>query len=286
MNRIGLTPHSAGILWYEKERGTFHPKTVTGDNVGNTKEGTDQINELFGKKLFDFPKPTSLLKFLIDTVVENNDLVVDFFAGSGSTGQAVYELNQTRNINARFILVQLNEQIEGDTEIGKNALSLGFSSIAEIAKERMRKVSRRLDAANGEIDRGFKIFKLARSNYKIWDDIKDHDISKVEKTMELFNQNPLREDWSKNKLLTEIILMEGYPLNSKVSIAKIGDNKIYTFSSELLANELLVCLDSKIYIELVEKIHLRKGTIFICLDSAVSDHDKLRLSDKGLIKTI
>src|SRR5690606_35631694 len=111
--------NSQGILWYEKERGTIHPKTVLPEEVGNTKTGTDEIIKLFGRKIIDFPKPYQLIKFLIDVACEKEDLILDFFAGSGTTAQAVLELNKEDGGNMKFILVQLPEKTAEDSEAYK-----------------------------------------------------------------------------------------------------------------------------------------------------------------------
>src|SRR5690606_23775982 len=132
--------NSQGILWYEKERGTIHPKTVLPEEVGNTKTGTDEIIKLFGRKIIDFPKPYQLIKFLIDVACEKEDLILDFFAGSGTTAQAVLELNKEDGGNRKFILVQLPEKIAEDSE----AYKAGYKTIADICKERIRKVIQKM----------------------------------------------------------------------------------------------------------------------------------------------
>ena len=112
--------NSAGILWYEKERSTIHPKTVLPDTVGNTKTGSDEIIDIFGTKLFDFPKPSSLEKLLVGIcATKTNDIILDFFAGSGSTAQAVLALNKEDGGNRKFILAQLPEKCDEESEAYK-----------------------------------------------------------------------------------------------------------------------------------------------------------------------
>ena len=123
---------------------------------------------LFGEqKVFSTPKPASLLKEIFQFVSEGNDLVLDFFGGSGTTAQAVLELNKEDGGNRRFILVQLPEPTGRED----------FPTIAEITKERVRRVIKRMEGQrSGELpvgdgtkpDLGFKVFKLAESNFAIW----------------------------------------------------------------------------------------------------------------------
>ena len=103
--------NSQGILFYEKERGTYHPKTViSSSDVGGTKAGGDEIKTLFGEKLMSFPKPSGLIKFLAKLVCQDkNDIILDFFAGSATTAHAVMQLNAEDGGKRKFIMVQLPE---------------------------------------------------------------------------------------------------------------------------------------------------------------------------------
>src|SRR5690606_18850357 len=181
------------------------PKTVLPEEVGNTKTGTDEIIKLFGRKIIDFPKPYQLIKFLIDVACEKEDLILDFFAGSGTTAQAVLELNKEDGGNMKFILVQLPEKTAEDSE----AYKAGYKTIADICKARIKKVIEKLsETANDkgetkeenqtelELEKGnshselvsesqemlkenlkqvqvdtnvgFRVFKLSPSNFKHW----------------------------------------------------------------------------------------------------------------------
>ena len=99
-----------GILWYEKVRGTFHLKTVF-DNISHTKEGTTELKNMFNERLYDFPKPTSLLKYLLESVTNDNDVVIDYFAGSGSTGDAILKINR-KNGKRKYILIDMEDYFD------------------------------------------------------------------------------------------------------------------------------------------------------------------------------
>ena len=132
-------------------------------DVGYTTDGTREMTQIMGEKIFSFPKPTKLIKTLVNQALEKDDLVLDFFAGSGTVAQAVLELNQEDQLNRRFILVQLPEPT-GNPD---------YPTIADIAKERVRRVIKAIEQDDGlcinQQDLGFKVFKLDSSNFKIWE---------------------------------------------------------------------------------------------------------------------
>jgi len=245
-------------------------------------DASNDIEKLFGiKKVFDNPKPISLIKKLLLIGVEDDEIVLDFFAGSASTMESVLYLNHEFKKSLRCICIQIPVKIDENSESGKNALKLGYKTITEVAKSRIIK-----SILKNKYNSGFVTFNLTPSNYKKWNDVKEGNIQKLESELELFNSSPLRDDWNKNKLLTELMLLEGFPLDANQSNLKIGKNEIVKVESEMVPNTLLICLDDEIEESLIEELKLESSSIFICLDSAISNQNKLRLSDKGLIKSI
>ena len=120
-----------------------------------------------------------------------------------------------------------------------------------------------------------------------WKNINETSIHALEEQLDVFNQNPLRENYNQNGLLYEILLFEGFTLCSIISkITEIKSNLVKKITSEYCDHSLLVCLDSEIKTETIKELQLSGADIFICLDSAISLEDKLRLSDRGMIKTI
>lgn len=235
---------------------------------------------------FDFAKPSELISYLIKIVgVTSGEIILDFFAGSASTAHAVLALNKSENIERKFICIQIPEL----TEPKSDAYNSGFKNIAEISKERIRRVSKKIKEENDKAlnDFGFKTFRLNFSNYKRWKNYGGASIQQLEIELDQFNQSPLREGFGEDGLLSEIMLLEGFTLCSDIKLLdKIKGNKIRNVSSEYCTHNLLVCLDEKIEMETISNLTLDDEDIFICLDSAISTEDKLRLSDKGLIKTI
>ena len=131
--------NSSGILFYEKEKSIINPRTVL-SNLASTKNGTSELTELFGTKYFDFPKPSKLLKFLVQLVTTNDDLILDFFSGSATTAHAVMQLNSEDGGNRKFIMVQLPEKTDEKSE----AYKAGYKNICEIGKERIRRAGQKI----------------------------------------------------------------------------------------------------------------------------------------------
>ena len=183
------------------------------------------MKSLFGQNLVDYPKPVELIKFLVSLNTQSNDIVLDFFAGSSTTAQSVLELNREDGSNRRFIMVQLPEP----TKEEKPAKQAGFDTIAEIGKERIRRVINKMnEEQNGDPpleerttpeDLGFKVFKLAESNYRQWAGVEEKEPKKYIQTLELF-EDPLLPDWKLENIIYEVALKEGYNLNATIEELK------------------------------------------------------------------
>ena len=269
--RDGLIPHN----WWPH------------DEVGNTDEAKKELERLFGVAPFDTPKPTRLIKRILQIAnVIGDDIVLDFFAGSGTTAQAVLELNEEDGGNRSFILVQIPEIIE----------SSPFSTIAEVGKERIRRVIKTLEnnkndqlPFHGEVnrDRGFKVFQLQKSNFRIWKDYQGYSVDELQMTFSTF-ETPLVEGWQEKGLVTEILLIEGFPLDSKVTHqVQFEGNRVLIADSGFVNHRLFICLDDPITTQTVQQLRLLyPEDIFICLDRALTDEAKLQLADTCSIKTI
>ncbi len=272
--------NSQGILWYEKERGTKHPKTVI-NNIAKTKDGTNEMKSFFGQSLVDYPKPVELVKFLISLNTQSNDIVFDFFAGSSTTAQAVLDLNREDGGNRRFIMVQLPEP----TKEKSSAKKAGFDTIADIGKERIRRVINRMnDEKNGELplqdhptpeDLGFKVFKLAESNYRQWTGVEEKDPKKYIQTLELF-EDPLLPGWEAENVRYEVALKEGYSLNAGIEeLTEIKTNTIHRVMDAEKDQFFYICLDPKFELQTVKTLEVKLGLelddLLIVRDVALTD---------------
>lgn len=181
------------------------------------------------------------------------------------------------------------------TPADSEAAKAGYKTIAEIGKERIRRVIKKIKdekagelSGTGELDLGFKVYKLARSNFKPWENYHGESVEKIE---ELFAEyvTPLVPEWRKieNGLLTEILLLEGFPLDSVITpVSAYCENRVVEISSGFHEHRLIVCLDDTIEAATVKALALRENDSFVCLDSAIDTETKTRLADKGQIKTI
>ena len=236
--------NSQGILFYEKERETIHPKTVLSSaEVGGTKTGSDEISNIFGAKIMDFPKPSSLIRFLLDTVTSNSDIVLDYFAGSCPSAQAVLDLNLKETGNRKFIMVQLPEPCDENSE----AFKAGFKTIAEIGKERIRRISGKIKKENPDYegDLGFKVFKLDSSNIRAW----NPDRNDLEQTL-LDHTEHLTEGRSEEDILYELLLKRGVDLTVPIEKKTITKKTVYSIGYGVL----FACLDTAISRKYVEKL--------------------------------
>ena len=139
-------------------------KIIPQDKVGDIFKANAEIEALFGSKVFDYPKPSSLIKYLISYIDDKNFIVLDFFSGSATVADAVFKLNLEDNGERNFILVQIPEQTNEDS----NAFKLGYENICEIGKERIYRAGNKIveESGNKDLDIGFKVFKLDSSNLK------------------------------------------------------------------------------------------------------------------------
>ncbi len=252
-----------------------------GTEVGFSSTGTGDLAELLSRDAFLSPKPVGLIKRCMEiSLNQEKSIVLDFFVGSGTTAQAALELNKNPEYNINFICVQIPEKIPGETKV--------YSTISEIAKDRIRKAiekfkseSNQTKLINTKQDLGFKVFKLAKSNYKIWEEVGDKE--KFQEQSKLF-ENPLIENYKIIDVIYEIIVKEGYSLNSKIEKFQTKPNQIYKITDDEFF--FYVTLDPKLDFESLKKLNLNKNIMFICLDSSIDDTQKTNLKLQCKLKTI
>jgi adenine-specific DNA-methyltransferase len=229
---------------------------------------------------FDNPKNNEVIKELIRLCTENKDIVLDFFAGSGTTAHAVLERNKEEETDNKFILVQLPEPTDEESLSYKE----GYETISDIAKERIRRVIKGY-GDNDPIDDGFKVFKLDKSNYKVWEELEAGDVTveDVEKQLKLFDDT-LIEGYREIDVIYEIIIKEGYSLNSKIKKLNIDEYDVYKIEDE--DKSFYVTLEEKIDESIIENFDYDDETLFVCLDSALKDSDKINISLRLNLKSI
>ena len=253
------------------------------DEVGHTDEATKEVKDLFPEntELFETPKPSRLVKRMVQmtTTSGDNNIVLDFFAGSCTTAQAVLELNREDGGNRRFIMVQLPEPT-GNPQ---------FPTIAEIGKERIRRVVMRMKkeregqlALDKPEDLSFKVFKLAPSNYRQWDGTQP-DAAAYARQAELF-ADPLAEGWQPENVLYEVALKEGYGLNAQVEETAVKGVQRVTDLDK--GQAFYLTLAGKIALNDLRPLDLKKDDLFICRDAALDDEAAANLALQCRLKTI
>lgn len=280
--------------YLEEAKNSRKTDTTWWDEKFYTATASSRLKDLMGADAFDNPKPVELIQKMLELWVrDESDIVLDFFAGSGTTGHAVMIQNCSDSVNRRFILVQLPEQLDPENKDQKIAADycdkLGKPrTIAEVTKERLRRVALKAREGNSLFagDLGFKVLKYARSNFKVWNDYKEQNVLELQAHMETF-QDPLVKGWKKDNLFVEMMLQKGFPLDSKIAkISKFKSNAVREVSSSFCGHKLFVCLDEKIEKVTIADLSLNEKDVFVCLDSALTDEQKVRLSDKGFLTTI
>jgi len=263
------------------------PETIW-DNVSNAANAADEIKKFFEKIVFDTPKPTPYIKEMLKISTNEDDIVLDFFAGSGTTAQAVMELNKEDSGKRKFICVQLPEK----TEEASEAFKAGYKTISEISKERVRRAIKKIEGEikedktmfndGNKLDLGFKVYKLKESNFKIWRSDMLSNAGDLQTTINMF-EDPLKDGAKEENVLCELLLKWGYDLNVKVETLEIDGAKIYSVNN----NELILCLE-KISDKILSKITALKPARCMMLDGLFEGKDSLKtntalqLQDAGI----
>lgn len=272
-----------GYMIVEKYRkSTKMARSVWGDKEDNSEKGTLLVKDIFhGKKYFDFPKSMEMIKKTVEMGSDQNkSIILDFFAGSGTTAHAVMQLNAEDGGNRQCISVQLPEPTEESSEAHK----AGYKNIAEITKERIRRAGEKIINAEKEnlqkaeaelsaenakairdenlieelaskiqnlkskiqnLDIGFRAFKLDSSNIRAWDGNPEN----LEQQLDLYAQN-IKEDRTENDILFEVLLKYGLDLTVPIEERTIVGNTVYNVG----AGTMFVCLSDSITPAVSEEI--------------------------------
>lgn len=259
-------PQRKRFIWEAQERGKV-AKTIW-DEVETTTNGTQLLKKLFDdKSLFDNPKPIGLLKKILMLGTNTDDLILDFFAGSGTTAHAIMQLNAEDKDkgNRRFICVQLPELTDEKSETYK----AGFHNIAEISKERIRRAGLQILQKNDQnrpLDTGFKVFKLTDSHFKQWQSPTAENLAEQ---LEMFIDN-VKENVEPQAMLYEILLRLGLKLTAKVrsenGVFWIEDDKSQQYAI------LLERLDEALLADILN----RKPQKVVALDRLFAGNDALK----------
>jgi adenine-specific DNA-methyltransferase len=274
------------------------PKSIWIDKEINNDYGKQSIKDLFDKNIMSFPKSPFLLQKLLKFGSHKDSLVLDFFSGSGTAAHAVMGLNKEDGGNRKYICVQLPEESDEKSE----AFKAGYKTIADIAKERIRRAGKKIaediqsenekkkgeldfDQSNNvkQVDTGFKVLKLADSNFKQWQQIEGKDAKALEEQMKLF-VDPVSEKATTENMVHELLLKSGKDLNSEIT---------YKEGFYCINNNEMVLMLEKATQEIIGAILKEKPQKVIALDRLFKGNDQLKtnttlqMKDAGIeFKTI
>jgi len=231
-----------------------------------------EFKELFeGKGFFDYPKSPFLMRRIIQIATRGNDLILDFFAGTGTMGQAVLDINQAEGTQRRFICVQLPEAIEPDSDAGK----AGFSNLAQICRDRIKRsidsALRKADLATpATTDLSIKSFLLTPSNFKQWRGDGIDTPEQLAEQIQLFAKSE-KAGAQVEDMLFELLLKFGQELTTPIETLEIGDGKVFAIHGQ----KMLFVLDTFAEAMIQSLVDLKPREI-IAIDGVFHDSDTLK----------
>lgn len=185
--------------------------TIVGEDIF-TNDGTADVDGLFDARIFNFPKPVPLIRSVVEQGTNADDIVLDFFAGSGTTAHAVMAQNAADRCNRRYIMVQLPEVLDPSNRNQKTAADFCDKlkkprNIAELTKERLRRAGKKVQQENSLFagDFGFRTFKLDQSNFTTWDAGMRHEPEALQRQLEL-HVDHIRDGRTPDDILYELLL--------------------------------------------------------------------------------
>jgi adenine-specific DNA-methyltransferase len=286
------------ILFGEDETQIIQVKEYLSDYEGklssvislDSRAGSNELTNLLGtQKVFPNPKPSALLSELFDFVTVEGDIILDFFAGSGSSAHAVLALNARTQKDRKFILIQLPEPLDPAEKDQTTAASFCDSigkprTIAEITKERVRRVIRELNEASGRsdnkglfetkmsLDKGFRVFRLEQSNFQGWNAEAARGDKNVLSTQLDLHIDHIREDRSSEDILYEILVKCGFVLTTPIHTLTIEGRTIYSIAK----GAMLICLDRNLTHEVIKAMADLHPQRVVCLDEGFAGNDQLK----------
>ncbi len=253
------------------------------ENKYSNDNSNKEITALMGTALFDYVKPSILIKQIMSTCTKRDSIILDFFSGSATTAHAVMQLNAEDGGHRRFICVQLPEKTDGQSE----AYKAGYKTICEIGKERIRRAGEKIKEENKDkegienLDIGFKVFKLDSSNLVKWDNTPTTDEEEVKKRIQqsLFYLVEGREDLD---LVYEIMLKYGLSLTLPVEERKFEGVSAYIINHP--DYKVLICLQPNITLSAVEEMDKETIGTYIFADRCFADANILSNTEEILKK--
>jgi adenine-specific DNA-methyltransferase len=249
----GMIPHN----WWPHEE------------AGHTDGAKKYVDKLFGgTSPFDTPKPLKLIERMAQIAdLQDNDIVLDFFAGSCSTAEAVARKSDAEGINLKYIMVQLPEHCDENSEAKKQ----GYADIAAVGRERLR----RAHAKIGKGTSGFRSFRLSESNFTSWSAVSDLEpsdlLDRIEQQASHLSTQADRED-----ILYELLLKDGFELSTKFDLVQLAGAEVFSIAD----GALLICLERKLTKDIIDALadlaEEKDAARVVCLDAGFQGNDELK----------
>ena len=264
------------------------------NGVPTNEDATEEIRTLFGLDVMSYPKPSGLLKYLISTVISDDDIVMDFFAGSSTTAHGLLSLNASERCNCSFIMVQLPENL--DESLGKangNTKTIIENTtrfldkikkphlLTEIGKERIRRAGKKIKEESPitteNLDVGFRVFKVDTSNMK---DVYYTPDELTQDNLELFKDH-IKPDRRPEDLLFQVFIDWGLDLSLPIAKETIDGKTVFIVDTDAL----VACFDSGITEELVKKLAVYKPLRVVFRDDAFGS-DSVKINMEQIFKLL
>ena len=249
-----------------------------------TRHGSAEVETLIGKKLFDFPKPTDLIVELLEQTTNHDDIVLDFYSGSGSTAHSVLKLNSKDGGNRKFIAVQIPEPCKEKSA----ALKAGFENIADISKYRIKESGKRLldsdeNNANWKRDVGFRVLKIDTSNKT---DV-FYRPDQVDQTDMFAQVENIKEDRTDEDLLFQVLLDWGVGLTLPISKQKIASKDVFYVNADDdgEAADLIACFSKDISNDLIKELAEKQPLRAVFRDDGFAS-DSMKINVEQIFKQI
>jgi len=269
-NRIWFGADGDGVPRIKRFKNELRKSGITpmtiwkhGD-VGHSQDATKALKLLFGNNnYFEYPKPVKLIEQMLELYSEKDSIILDFFSGSATTAHAVMQLNAKDGSNRRFIMIQLSEE----TDENSDAFKAGYKNICEIGKERIRRAGAKIKEGSPlttkNLDVGFRVLKLDSTNMKdVYYNPESYDLD----MLDLLTDN-IKEDRTPEDLLFQVMLDLGVLLSSKIEKSEIAGKKVFNVADGFL----IACFDHDVNEETIKEIAQKKPYYFVMRDSSMAD---------------
>jgi adenine-specific DNA-methyltransferase len=245
------------------------------EKTGHNRQAKYELLKLMPEDVFDTPKPIKLVKYLMQLAkVGENDIILDFFSGSGTTAHAILDSNSEDSKKRKFVLVQLPEL----TDEKSDAFKAGYSNISQICKERIRRASKKIkEDTNAELDYGFRVYRLDESNMQ---DVYYKPQEYKQEQMDMFADN-VKPDRTPDDLLVQIMIDWGLPLSLKIEQVEISGKHVF----RVAGNSLLACFDKGIDENFAKEIAKEEPMRIVFRDNGFTD-DTAKVNVQQLLKQL